>query len=77
MNESRRVVIRMTAVSLFILGVMLFLFGTRSTGEALERFKLFVWSDLAAIAGAAFSVLAVVALIGLFLWERRRHLEHF
>ena len=39
MNESRRVVIRMTAVSLFILGVMFFLFGTRSRGEALERFR--------------------------------------
>jgi len=60
----------------FVLGLMLFLFETRSTGEALERFKLIVSGDPLAIVGAAIATVAFATLTVLFLWERKRHLEH-
>ncbi len=76
MSESKRVVLRVAAFVLFILGLMLFLFETRSTGEALERFKLIVSGNPLAIVGAAIAMLAMATLVVLYLWERKRHLEH-
>ena len=76
MSESKRVVLRVAAFAFFVLGLMLFLFETRSTGEAPERFRLIVSSNPLAIVGAAIAALAVAALIALYLWERKRHLEH-
>jgi hypothetical protein len=60
----------------FVAGLGLFLSQTRSTGEALERFKLIVLAYLLAIVGATIAVLAVAALVVLYLWERKRHFEH-
>ena len=74
MSESKRVILRVVAFVCFVLG--LFLFETRSTGEAPETFKLIVSSNPLAIVGAALAALAVAGLVVLYLWERRRHLEH-
>jgi len=74
MSESKRVILRVVAFVCFVLG--LFLFETRSTGEAPETFKLIVSSNPLAIVGAELAALAVAGLVVLYLWERRRHLEH-
>jgi hypothetical protein len=76
MSESKRVVLRITAFVCFVLGLMLFLFETRSTGEAPQTFKLIVSSNPLAFVGAAIAALAAAALVALYLWERKRHLEH-
>ena len=76
MRDSKRVVLRVAAFACFILGLMLFLFETRSTGEAPQTFKLIVSSNPLAFIGAAIAVLAVAALVSLYLWERKRHIEH-
>ncbi len=76
MSESKRVVLRVVAFLCFILGLMLFLFETRSTGEAPQTFKLIVSSNPLAIIGAAIVALAVAVLVTLYFWERKRHLEH-
>jgi ABC-type xylose transport system permease subunit len=76
MSESKRVILRVAAFACFVLGLMLFLFETRSTGEAPQTFKLMVSSNPLAIVGAAVAAIAVTALVVLYLWERKRHLEH-
>lgn len=77
MNESKRAVLRLVAFVCFVLGLILFLIGTRSTGEALERFKLIVSENPLVIVGAAIAAVALAALMVLYLWERKRRLEHF
>jgi hypothetical protein len=77
MSESKRVFLRVAAFSSFVLGLMLFLFNTRSTGEAPETFKLVVSANPPAIVGAAVAALAIATLGILYLWERKRHLGHF
>jgi uncharacterized membrane-anchored protein len=76
-SELKRVVLRVAAFAFFVLGLMLFLFETRSTGEAPETFKLIVSSNPLAVVGAALAALAIAGLVILYFWERRRHLEHF
>lgn len=76
MSESKRVVLRVVAFAFFVLGLMLFLFETRSTGEAPQTFKVMVSANALSIIGATIAALAVAVLIGLYLWERKRHLEH-
>lgn len=76
MSELKRVVLRVAAFAFFVLGLMLFLFETRSTGEAPETFKLIVSSNPLAVVGAALAALAIAGLVILYFWERRRHLEH-
>jgi hypothetical protein len=75
MSESKRVFLRVAAFSSFVLGLMLFLFNTRSTGEAPETFKLVVSANPPAIVGAAVAAIATLGI--LYLWERKRHLGHF
>jgi uncharacterized membrane-anchored protein len=75
-SELKRVVLRVAAFAFFVLGLMLFLFETRSTGEAPETFKLIVSSNPLAVVGAALAALAIAGLVILYFWERRRHLEH-
>jgi hypothetical protein len=77
MSESKRVVLRVAAFALFVLGLMLFLFDTRSTGEAPETFKLIVSANPPAIVGAVIAALAMATLGVLYLWEWKRHLGHF
>lgn len=77
MNESKRDIMRTSAVGGFVLGLLFFLSETQSTGEALQRFKLVVSESTLAIGGITLMVLAVAALAILFMWEHKRHLGHF
>ncbi len=76
MSESNRVILRVVAFVCFVLGLMLFLFQTQSTGEAPQTFKLIVSGNPLAIVGAAVAAIAATVLVALYLWERKRHLEH-
>ena len=76
MNESRKVVLQVTASIGFVIGLIAFLIDTRSTGEALETFRLSVLSGVVPIAGAAIALLAVVFIVVLFVWEHRRVPKH-
>ncbi len=76
MNESKRVILRVAAIVCFVLGLLLFLFETQSSGEAPERFGVTVSIGPAAIGGAAAMILAVATLVILYLWEWRKHLKH-
>lgn len=77
MSESKRIVMRVVAFVCFILGLFLFLFETQSTGEAPERFRLMVSLNPLTICGAAMMVLALAGWVSIYLWERKRHMEHF
>ena len=76
MSESRRIGFRVAASIGLVLGLMMFLIETRSTGEAPETFKVFVSSGPVAIVGAAIVVLAAAALVVLYLGERKRVPRH-
>ena len=76
MNESKRVILRVAAFVCFVLGLLLFLFETQSTGEAPERFRLTVSMNPLAISGAATMFLALATLVILYLWEWKKHLKH-
>ncbi len=75
MDESKRVVMRVVVSLCFTIGLLVFLSGTRSTGEATEQFKLIMSGGPASIGGAMLMLLAAVAYALLHLWERRKHLE--
>ncbi len=77
MSESKRVVLRVAAFVCFVLGLLLFLFETQSTGEAPERFRVTVSLDSLAIGGAATMFLALATLLVLYLWEWKKALKHF
>lgn len=59
-----------------VVGLLVFLMDTRSTGEAPEAFKLMVSTDFASIAGAALAVVAATVLVVLHLEDFRRMLNH-
>ncbi len=75
MNEPKRVIMRAVAIVCFTIGLLLFLSGIRSTGEAPGQFKLTMSGGPILIGGAALIVLAALAYGLLYLWERRKHLE--
>ncbi len=77
MNESKRIALRVVLFSCFILGLLLFLFETQSTGEAPEHFTLIVSSNPLAIIGLAAMALALLAWGSLYLWEQKKHLGRF
>ncbi|MEK9137411.1 MAG: hypothetical protein AAB393_09845 [Bacteroidota bacterium] len=56
------------------LGMMLFLNETRSTGEALERFRLIVHLNALSVIGGATALAGVAVLLVLFLasWKGNR-----
>jgi ABC-type xylose transport system permease subunit len=76
MSESTRTVLQVTVGVCFLLGLLLFLNETRSTGEAPETFKLIVSTSAASIVGGAVAVLALVAMLVLYFLERKRTLKH-
>ena len=72
MSDSRKAALRIVGSVVFVLGLLLFLAETRSTGESLETFKLFVSSDVASIVGGAVAMLAAAELIFLYFWGRKK-----
>lgn len=59
-----------------VVGLLVFLMDTRSTGEAPEAFKLMVSTDFFSIAGAALAVVAACVLVVLHLADFKRILKH-
>lgn len=76
MSESTRTVLQVTAGVCFVLGLLLFLNETRSTGVAPETFKLTVSTSAASIVGGAVAVLAAVAMVVLYFSGRKKILRH-
>ena len=71
MNDTKRTTLRVLCTVAFVLGLMSLLAETRSTGEALESFKLILSSDAVAAVGAMVAVLAVVGFVVLSLSEHK------
>ena len=76
MTESRRSGLQIAAWVCLVVGLMLFLIETRSTGEALENFKLIVSASAVSIVGASVAVLAAAALAALYFLGQKRNLKH-
>ena len=72
MQEITRVRVSGAAVVCFIVGLMLFLNETRSTGEAPERFKLFISTSTISVMGAALVLLAFVVLAVVYALSRKK-----
>jgi hypothetical protein len=65
-----------TAWVALVIGLMLFLMETHSTGEALEVLTLKVLPNAISVTGVALAVAAIVALVVLHLGDLRRMLKH-
>lgn len=76
MSDSTRTGLQIAVGVCFVLGLMLFLNETRSTGEAPETFKLIVSTSAASIVGGAVAVLAAIAMVVLYFLERKKNLKH-
>jgi hypothetical protein len=76
MSESKRTWLQIAAAMCFVFGLMLFLKETRSTGEALEVFKLIVSLSTISIVGIALAVVAAAMLIVLYVGGRKETLKH-
>lgn len=72
MRESTKIRVQGVAVVCFIVGLMLFLNETRSTGEAPERFKLFISTSTVSIMGATLVLIALVMLAVVYALSRKK-----
>lgn len=72
MRETTRTWVQGVAVVCFVVGMMVFLNETRSTGEALQTFKLIISTSTLSIIGAALALVAAVMFGVLFLLERKQ-----
>lgn len=72
MNDSQRTALRLIGSVVFVLGLLLFLIESRSTGQSLETFTLTLSPDAVSIIGAAAVGLAVVDLVFAHFWHRKR-----
>jgi len=75
MTGSTRLGIQITSWILLVAGLVMFLWETRSAGEALETFKLSISLSTVAIAGAVVVVLSVIALVALYVSGKRKNLQ--
>lgn len=76
MNDTKRAALQVLCSVALVLGLMSLLAETRSTGEALETFKLMISSNAVVAVGAGVTVLAVVGFIVLHFWEHKRTTKH-
>ena len=77
MSDSKRTALQIVGSIVFVLGLLLFLAGTRSSGESLETFKLILSPNTASIVGAVAAVLAAAELVSLHFWGRKRTTKHY
>lgn len=70
MRESTEQWAKAAATACFVIGLMLILNETQSTGEAVESFRLSLRATAPAILGLAMMVLGVVAFIAILLREK-------
>ena len=76
MTNSKRNIADVGAWLFLGAGVLCFLSATRSSGEALERFKLIVSSGAVSLLSLGLMALGMVALIVLHFGQIRRTLRH-
>lgn len=76
MNEPKRTALRALCSVALVLGLMSLLAETRSTGEALETFKMMLSSNVISAVGAGVIVLALVGFGLLHFWERKGTTKH-
>ena len=76
MNDTKRTTLQVVCSVALALGLMSMLAETRSTGEALETFKLILSSNAVSAVGAGVAVLAVVGFAVLHFWERKGTPKH-
>lgn len=74
MREPTRIWLQVTAVVCFVVGLMLFLNETRSTGEAPQTFKLIISTSTLSIIGVALVLVGAAAFGVLYLVGRKRAL---
>lgn len=75
MKESTKDILGVTYGICFIIGLLLFLSETHSTGEALQRFNLIVFWSIISITGIALIVGALIALVVLYFPELKKILN--
>jgi hypothetical protein len=73
MNDSKRSTLRGFCSAVLILGLMALMVETRSTGEALERFRVILLLDPVSVVGAG---VAALALLGFAVIQVSAHKEH-
>ena len=71
MSDTKRTTLRVLCFIALVLGLMSLLAETRSTGEALETFKLGLSSGVVSAVGAGVAVVSAVGLVVLYLRERK------
>ncbi len=76
MLEQRRTGFQVAAWMSFVVGLLFFLFETRSTGEAPETFKLAVPLNMVSIGGATLAIVAAIVLMILYFGDIKRMLIH-
>ncbi len=76
MNDTKRAALHVLCAIALVFGVMSLLAETRSTGEALETFKLMISSNAVVDVGAGVTLLAVVGFVLLHFWEHKRTTKH-
>ena len=81
MSDSRKAALRIAGSVVFVLGLLLFLVETRSTGQSVENLTVVLSPGAPSIIGAAMAVFAVAELVVLHFLGRRKtttkhHLRH-
>lgn len=76
MKESTKTGLGGTFVVCFVIGLMLFLLETRSTGEALERFNLFIIWSTVSIVGIILAGVSLVVLVVLYFSELKKKFKN-
>ncbi|HLG32525.1 MAG TPA: hypothetical protein VI362_05765 [Ignavibacteriaceae bacterium] len=76
MKESTKNGLGVTFGMCFVIGLILFLTETRTTGEALERFNLAVLSSTISTVGIILGVAALVGLVVLYFPELKKTLKY-
>jgi hypothetical protein len=76
MLEQTRTGFQVAAWVSFVVGLLVFLIETRSTGAAPETFKLTVSLNIVSIGGASLALIAAIALVVLYFGDLKRMLIH-
>ena len=75
MKESTKTGLGGTFVVCFVIGLMLFLLETRSTGEAVERFNLFIIWSTVSVMGIILAGISLAMLVVLYFSELKKKLK--
>lgn len=76
MNDTKRAVLRVVCSLALVLGSLLVLAETRSTGEALESLKVMLLPGPVSTIGAGIVALSVMGFVALHFWELKATPRH-